>query len=1412
MFQRVYSTSSLRLAVLLTAICPSLSNHSVAAKPASFESIGAQYNSTVLPILESHCLKCHNEDEAKGDLDLERMESLTVVRREPRVWQKVLFMLENAEMPPKKSKQLTKEQSDALTSWVVTYLDAEAHASAGDPGRVVMRRLTNTEFDHTIRDLTGIDLRPTREFPADSAAGEGFTNTGESMVMSPALLDKYLDAAQEIASHIVLLPDGLRFSQATARRDWADEPLDEIRALYTRKTEVLQLEDRNRRVEDGGILNGRRVRWGHAPLTPYVKALIQHRQRLKPDEAQMDAVAAEAGINPYYLRHLSRLLGDEPLSPLLGDIRQRLGAASSLSDAKKISEAATSIADYIDAWQDQLWRFKIIGHMSERGQDPIDPVTSSHEFRLKFAPEKGANTVTFSLVAHDGADGHVHDHVAWKNARLVGTEPGIPPIRLRDVRPFVKRFRAFRKQTLSRTKDYLEAIGETSRKKELPTIDDFATKYGLDEEMVTAWLGFLYMSLHIGMSDPVKVEGVFTHKRVGLAGQKFVNGWGADLPSLVVNSSTEETAKVPGTIPPRTLSVHPAPDHSVAAGWQSPISGRVRIEASLLDAHVDCGDGVTYSLSHRRGTHEAILSAGSIDRGGSIEIPTIEEFPVQKGDLIALTIGMRDGIACDQTNLELTMTESAGESRKWDLVEDVADDIHAGNPHADRRGNENVWYFYTEDLRKIGPTEALLPAGSVLARWRTAVSAGNAEEAERLAQEAHILLTRGPVDATTEPDRQLYRNSYSMTSGLFKRFDSTTLQNTDPVSETEPESDPEAITYGLEPASFEGEGDETILKTGAPLSIEITLPVELVEKREFVVTGALASNAGDGCVQLEVVAGERAASSELRPSLRVIVREGGDASHRMQDAFNDFRELFPHAMCCRTIVPMDEIVTLVMYHREDQHLSRLILSDAERTRLDRLWQEVRYISHDALKIHDSFHLFMEFASQVGQEPRFEPLRKVIEKNANDFSKHLVETEPAHLDALIDCAEKAFRRPLTEPEEWKLRAVYAHLRAEEEAHEDAIRGVLVRILISPSFLYRIEEPAPGEASGAVTEWELASRLSYFLWSTMPDEKLISSAANASLLEPDKLVEEAHRMLKDDRVRGLATEFACQWLHVRGFDAFDEKNERQYPSFAELRDDMYEETIRFFEDLFERDGSVLEILDADHTFVNGALAEHYDIEGISGDEWQRVDNMKQKSRGGVLGMATVLSKQSGATRTSPVLRGNWIVETLLGEKLPDPPATVPELPDALSREGLTVRQMTERHVSDESCANCHVRIDPFGFALESFDAMGRFRVNDLIGKPVNTEAQLRDGTRFTGIDGLRTYLLEKRRDDFVEQFCRKLLGFALGRSVELSDQPLIEEMVEQLVEKDFRLSAAIETIILSEQFRSHRGLEATHEESM
>ena len=249
-------------------------------------------------------------------------------------------------------------------------------------------------------------------------------------------------------------------------------------------------------------------------------------------------------------------------------------------------------------------------------------------------------------------------------------------------------------------------------------------------------------------------------------------------------------------------------------------------------------------------------------------------------------------------------------------------------------------------------------------------------------------------------------------------------------------------------------------------------------------------------------------------------------------------------------------------------------------------------------------------------------------------------------------------------------------------------------------------------------------------------------------------------------------------------------------------MYEETIRFFTDLFQNDRSLLSLLDADHTFVNKRLAEFYGISGVTGDRWRRVDGLRKHGRGGVLGLATTLATQSGATRTSPILRGNWVSEVLLGQRLPRPPKNVPQLADEVP-QGLSERQLIQRHSKDPACAKCHSRIDPFGFALEQFDAVGRRRTRGTGGGKIDTRTTLPDGAVIDGLDGLRDYLLNKRRDAFLRQFCRKLLGYALGRELQLSDRPLVDEMLKRLAQKGYRFSVAVETIVSSQQFRMIRG---------
>jgi len=451
-----------------------------------------------------------------------------------------------------------------------------------------------------------------------------------------------------------------------------------------------------------------------------------------------------------------------------------------------------------------------------------------------------------------------------------------------------------------------------------------------------------------------------------------------------------------------------------------------------------------------------------------------------------------------------------------------------------------------------------------------------------------------------------------------------------------------------------------------------------------------------------------------------------------------------------------------------------------------------------------FEQLVEFATQERPDmvKSLEPMRGPVNDRAAAFRQRLVDTEPIQLKSLHEFAARAYRRPLRENETRQLSDLYAGLRKQDIPHEEAFRLTLARVLVSPAFLYRIEDVGPGATQQPVTSYELASRLSYFLWSGPPDDELTRLAAANQLQDPKVLLAQTKRMLADPRARRLATEFSAQWLHIHNFDQIDEKSERHFPTFAGLRGPMYEESILFLTDLFQANRSILNILDADYTFLNEDLAKHYGIPGVQGPNWRRVDGVRAYARGGILTQATTLATQSGASRTSPILRGNWLNEVILGDRLPRPPKNVPQLPET-TPEGLTERQLIERHSSDNACAKCHVRIDPMGFALENYDAIGRFRKVDASGLPIDSRAQLQDGTKLSGVDGLRSHLMGDRRDAFVLQFNRKLLGYALGRSVQLSDEPLLSEMDSALRTNDYRVSAALEAVVLSRQFREIRG---------
>ncbi len=1344
----------------------------------------------VRPLVKQYCLGCHSTAKHKGDLDLERFTSLNEVMRHPGDWERVVEQLSLGEMPPEDKPQPTAAERARLLAGVNRALDQAAMKRAGDPGPVVLRRLNNAEYTYTVRDLTGVDsLNPAKEFPADSAAGEGFMNTGNTLVMSPTLITKYLDAGKAIASHAVLLPDGIRFSAKTTRRDWTDEILARIRSFYDDFTEPGGIDT----VTQQGIALDRN-KGGALPLAKYLAALLE----LRDAGGSPETVARERGLSAKYLGSLEKLLSDGKPSPLLDGLRARWRAAK--------PEDAPSLAAEIGEWQKALWKFSSVGQIGKTGgpkawMEPVTPLVAKQELRVKLTPPASGDEIVVYLAAGDAGDGPAGDFVVWQQPKLL--LPGQPPIPLREARAVVGELLTRRERVLASTARALAAAAEAGAANGGVEVTALARRHAVDESAMKAWLNYL----GIGSGGEIKLD-LFTHQLTNAAQYGFVNGWGsAETPLLLANSS-DQPVRIPGNVKPHGVVVHPSPTLAAAVGWRSPVTAAMRIEATVTRAHPDCGKGVTWSLEARHGGARWRLAEGVASDGKPVVIEPLEKVAVQPGDMVSLIVGPREGDhTCGLTDLEFKLRTSGDAPQEWSLTRDVSDQVLSGNPHADGAGRAGVWHFYTEPIAGLdrGP---VIPPGSLLARWQ---AADQAAEKQQLAGDVQRMLTSARPPAGS-PDAELYDRLLSPASPLFLGA----------AAEETPAESATSSKWGLDPALFgkhpKGSAvDGANLCVQAPSVIEIRLPASLVAGGEFVTTGALDPKAGtEGSAQLQVLTTKPdLRSGAPRAGEPITVNDGSAARKRFEDACGEFRQMFPAALCYTKIVPVDEVVTLTLFHREDEPLARLLLDGEQKGKLDRMWDELHYVSQDALTLVDAFEQLWQFSTQDGPnapngDKRLEPLREPINRRAAEFKQRLTDTQPRHLEAVLEFAGRAYRRPLTDAEKNELRGLYRQFRREELPHDEAVRLLLARVLVAPAFLYRLENAAPGPKPVPVSDWELANRLSYFLWSSAPDAGLRTAAADGRLHEPAVLMAQTRRMLRDPRVRRLATEFGCEWLHIHDFESLDEKSERHFPSFTGLRGPMYEEAILFLTDAFQNDAPVLSLFDTDHAFLNESLARHYGIPGVTGAEWRRVEGVKQFGRGGILGLGATLAKQSGASRTSPILRGDWVSEVLLGEKVPRPPKNVPHLPEDEATETLTIRQLTEKHVSDPLCAGCHARFDGYGYALEGYDAIGRLRSSDLGGRPIDTRAVLFDGATVAGAEGLREYLLTRKREAVVRQFCRKLLGYSLGRGVILSDRPLLAEMQAQLRKNDYRFTAAIETIVRSQQFREIRGRDNVVEE--
>jgi hypothetical protein len=401
------------------------------------------------------------------------------------------------------------------------------------------------------------------------------------------------------------------------------------------------------------------------------------------------------------------------------------------------------------------------------------------------------------------------------------------------------------------------------------------------------------------------------------------------------------------------------------------------------------------------------------------------------------------------------------------------------------------------------------------------------------------------------------------------------------------------------------------------------------------------------------------------------------------------------------------------------------------------------------------------------------------------------------------ARRAFRRPVTDSDVRPLMGFYQRGRREGD-FDTGIQKALGAMLMSPDFLFRVEQDPKGAAPGTayrISDHELASRLSFFLWSSIPDGELLKLADEGKLKDSAILRQQVSRMLKDTKSQALVSNFAGQWLQLRNLETAKPDPEI-FSNFDEsLRKSFRQETEMFFESILRENRSVLDLLDANYTFLNERLAEHYGVPKIYGSQFRRVAVTDPK-RGGLLGQGSVLTVTSYPNRTSVVQRGKWVLENLLGTPPPPPPPDIPELkPHASDGRVLTSREQMEMHRANPTCASCHSRMDPIGFALENYDAVGKWRAKDGESE-IDTSGKLPDGTKFEGPAGLKKLLVETYRDDFVTTAAEKLLIYATGRGLDAHDMPTVRDIMRKASTDNYRLSSLITAVVESKPFLMRR----------
>ena len=1259
-----------------------------AASADGADDLAQTYATRIQPLLVRSCGDCHGKTPKDNDLDLTSFGSAQAIIAKPKMMGDVAERLRLGDMPPKEAPQPTPAEREQLLGWISAALDAEAAARAGDPGPVTLRRLSNSEYDNAIRDLTGVDLRPTRarEFPVDSVGGEGFANVGDAMPVTPELIERYHQTARDVAARVVLLPTGFRFSPSTERPDWTEEALKPLRSFHARYAGPN----------------------GEPPLAAHLAATLKHRDRLTRDgAAAIAAVAAEEKLNATYLAALwAGLNGQSASAEVDSQTKQWREKATRIDAEKQRRQAAfQSAMKTIESQWASSKRVLAESKVAEGGSVP---------FERKVLVQRG-ELLLLTVLPNDnhGADSTL---VEWTIRETAGDQ---------------------------RTWSVADLTANLLKGNPSPDKHD------------ARW-SFLETS-----STPE----FLTERRDSNAGLPELKSWSiGSEPSVFVNSAAEPI-KVWTTLPARSVFVHPGPKRNVTIAWTSPIAGELSVAGRVADAHPAGLDGVSFELSHVAAPDlgEALVDLGS----APANLPDAGLPP----DMLALVRATWREAITDPAPVLVAIKAIQNELFQGNYRRNAA--LAVGNGFA-------AW----EDLRRVVARERVQGAAREPLFRMVALPA----QPDTFVVWDRLRLEGGDGPPLVLAEHPELSAAIEQASGL--KFGQHPQGRAVPKSALVTAAGAEVV-IDLRKLSQELQKALTLPRfLRADVSLDAASP-ETASVQAFLIaaTGG-GGNLAEPVAKAEV--GDPHAAQIVHPRV---------AAERARPAA-EFRALFPPAVLFQPIIPRDAQGSVFLYRREDEPLRRLLLDEAGRAEIDRLWSELEFVSEQSLATPTAYEGLVQYYRKPNDGARImffyiQLFEEQIRREEKEFIVAQVAAEPRQLEALLAFAARAWRRPIADDEREAILASYHADRKDGVKHDPAFRATLARVLSSPWFLYRVEQPATGPRWQSVSGDELATRLSFLLWDSIPDDELRAKAAQ--LHDPAVMEEQLRRMLKDGRMRGMAEEFGARWLGVRDFVANHGRSLKHFPEFTpELRDALAEEPVRFFEDLLVNDRPVADVIAADAVVINDVLAKHYGIPGVTGPEWRRVENVSAYGRGGFLGFGAVIAKQSAAARTSPIKRGAWLVQ-VLGERLPKVPPDVPPLPET-PPAGLSVREITERHRADSKCAGCHDRIDPYGMTLERFDAIGRLRPASEL-KPGDSIGTLRDGTEIEDIAGLRNYFAGPRREDLLRSLARKLTGYALGRAVMTSDRKLVDDVTKTMTSGG-RWSDALLVIVRSEQFRCVR----------